>query len=119
MPRKDKQSVKPAGDSAPDEGSPVDGKVTRTLTISVMLVFVLVAVAAFFPGLRLWGVNHLNYYPLPVRIAAVALLALMFVPAVNRPLYRAMLNVSRNIRTGGVNVDMVLAIVAVASVVLF
>jgi hypothetical protein len=119
MPRKDEQSVNPKGEPASDDGSAVDGKVTWPLTLSLLLVFVLVAVAAFVPGLRLWGVNHLNYYSLPVRAVVMSLLALMFVPAVNRRLYRAMLNVSRALKTGGKSVDLALTIIAVASVVVF
>jgi len=119
MPRKNKQSVNPNGEPTPDDASPVGGKVTRPLTLSVLLVFVLVTVAAFVPDLRLWGVNHLNYYSVPTRVIVVALLALMFVPAVNRRLYRAMLSVSRTLKTGGARVDLVLTIVAVASVVFF
>jgi hypothetical protein len=119
MPRKNKQSVNPNGEPAPDERSPVDAKLVRPLTLSVVLVFLLVAVAAFVPGLRLWGVNHLNYYSVPVRVVALALLALTFVPAVNRRLYRAMLTVSRTIKTGGTRVDLALTVIAVASVVMF
>jgi hypothetical protein len=52
--------------------------------------FLLVAVASFLPAARLWGVNHLAFYPLPVRILALALVAVTFVPAVARALYASL-----------------------------
>jgi hypothetical protein len=96
-----------------------DRKLIRPLTLSVQLVFVLVAVAAFLPQSRLWGVNHLTFYSVPVRVVALVFLALMFVPGTSRRLYAALLFVSRVIKTGGTNVDVALTVIAVASVVLF
>jgi len=47
---------------------------------SLVLFFMLVAAASFLPETRLWGVNHLAYYPVWVRIAALAAIALSFLP---------------------------------------
>jgi hypothetical protein len=47
-----------------------------------LVTWVLVAVAAFAPGARLWGVNHLAFYPLAVRFAVLIAMALAMVPAV-------------------------------------
>lgn len=40
------------------------------------------AIAAFAPGARLWGVNHLAFYPLAVRCVILIGIALAMVPAV-------------------------------------
>ncbi|MDH5271418.1 MAG: hypothetical protein OEY32_16000, partial [Candidatus Krumholzibacteria bacterium] len=47
-----------------------------------------VAVAAFLPAVRLWGINHLAFLPLPFRIASLSLIALAFLPPVARGLYQ-------------------------------
>jgi hypothetical protein len=53
-------------------------------------MFALVAVGAFAPHARLWGLHHLIYYPPFVRIAVLFCVALTIVPSVshliNRPL---------------------------------
>jgi hypothetical protein len=92
---------------------------THPLTLSVALVFALAAAGAFLPEARLWGINHLNFYSIPVRAAVLALLAATFVPAVNRRLYAGMLRMSREIKAGGGRVDLMVTVVAVASVLLF
>ncbi|MDH3198762.1 MAG: tetratricopeptide repeat protein [Candidatus Krumholzibacteria bacterium] len=50
----------------------------------------IVGVASFLPAARLWGLNHLAFYPLPVRFLALALVAVTFVPAVARALYASL-----------------------------
>jgi hypothetical protein len=52
------------------------------LTILLFVTWVLVAIAAFAPGARLWGINHLAFYPLAVRCAILIVIALAMVPAV-------------------------------------
>jgi hypothetical protein len=44
----------------------------------------LIAVASFLPNARLWGVNHLAFYPVWIRVAALALIALAFLPHTGR-----------------------------------
>jgi tetratricopeptide (TPR) repeat protein len=69
-----------------------DGKALRDpLQISLILTALLIAAATFLPGRRLWGINHLAFYPLAVRIAALALITLSFVPWVARSLRKALL----------------------------
>jgi hypothetical protein len=51
---------------------------------SLGLVLLLIAVASFLPEKRLWGVNHLSFYPVWIRIAAFALIALSFLPRAAR-----------------------------------
>ncbi|MGD8412720.1 MAG: hypothetical protein PVF33_00720, partial [Candidatus Latescibacterota bacterium] len=120
MPREKKRSDNRPVDPAP-EARAAGGSAgpVRLLTITVLLVLALVAVASFVPGLRLWGVNHLNYYPVSLRVLVLALLAVTFLPPVNRPAYRALIGASRAIKTGGSRVDLTLTLVAVASVLVF
>lgn len=47
-----------------------------------------ITAAAFFPAIRLWGLNHLAFLPPQAKYGAIALLWLPFVPLVARLLYR-------------------------------
>ena len=49
---------------------------------SVMALAVLVAAASLAPIPRLWGINHLAYFSVPMRLVALALVALSFMPPV-------------------------------------
>lgn len=60
---------------------------TGWLVASAALSAAIIAVAAFFPAFRLWGVNHLAFLPPVARYAAIGLLLLAFVPVFARPLY--------------------------------
>ena len=51
---------------------------------SLVLFLLLVAVASFLPETRLWGVNHLAFYPVWLRIIALALILLGFLPRAGR-----------------------------------
>jgi len=59
-------------------------------TLSLSLLFVLVAVASFLPEHRLWGINHLAYYPVPIRVGALFIMAVTFIPMVSRSVYAAL-----------------------------
>jgi cytochrome c-type biogenesis protein CcmH/NrfG len=83
------------------------------------VVFAAVSVAAFLPDARLWGINHLAYYSPAVRIIALVLVAVSFMPAVARRLYGAALGWSRTIKDGGPSVDVAIKFIAVFSIVLF
>jgi tetratricopeptide (TPR) repeat protein len=56
---------------------------------SIYGLFALVTLASFIPGLRLWGIDHLSYYPIWMRLAALLLVGLSFVPQVAASLHRA------------------------------
>lgn len=47
---------------------------------SLVLFLLLLAAASFLPETRLWGVNHLAFYPVWLRLAALAVIALSFLP---------------------------------------
>lgn len=80
----------PAGTPDSKAATPVRVVEARTgwVIASAALSAAIIAAGAFLPALRLWGVNHLAYLPPAVRYAAIALLALAFVPVVAGPLYR-------------------------------
>jgi len=58
------------------------------LYVPLILLFSLVAAASFLPDIRLWGINHLAFYSTPVRLIALAVIAVSFLPPVSRSVYR-------------------------------
>jgi hypothetical protein len=62
------------------------GRAGRTAGLAAAAAFILVGVASFLPSERLWGVNHLAFYPLYVRVVLLSLIALTFVAPVRGPL---------------------------------
>ena len=55
----------------------------------LLVLFALIALAAWLPLNRLWGVNHLAFYSPAIRILVLLVVGLAFVPAVARAAYRA------------------------------
>lgn len=53
-------------------------------TAAMAATLVLVAAASFLPDKRLWGLNHLAFYPVYVRIIALALAGAVFIPRASR-----------------------------------
>lgn len=71
------RAQKPGADSAET------GRLSRWLPFSAAAAtLAIVAAASFLPEKRLWGINHLAFYPVPVRLAALTLAAAAFVPRV-------------------------------------
>lgn len=88
------------------------------LSASFVVLFVLIALASFMPGMRLWGANHLAFYSLPVRLIALALIALAFVPGVARLLYTGLLVFFRQMLAGSTR-SWLIAVLAVIAVLIF
>lgn len=63
--------------------------VSRTTAALLFILFVLVGVCSFFPELRVWGLNHLAFYPVPVRAAVILLLAVVWITPAGRMVYRS------------------------------
>ncbi len=84
-------SPDPPVSSSPDRR--VDPRLSWVVAAAAFSALVFVA-ASFFPAARLWGVNQLAFLPPTSRYAAFALLALAFIPALARALYRAALGAS-------------------------
>lgn len=55
--------------------------------VLLLLTLLLYALASFLPKQRLWGVNHLAYYPIALRVVALAAMALSLVPRVSGALF--------------------------------
>ncbi|MGD9141705.1 MAG: tetratricopeptide repeat protein [bacterium] len=55
---------------------------------AMAITLVLVGAASFLPDKRLWGLNHLAFYPVYVRMIAIALAAAAFIPSVARCMTR-------------------------------
>jgi len=53
-----------------------------------ILFLVILGISSFFATQRLWGVNHLSYYPLWLRALVIFLGFLAFIPLVNQRLQR-------------------------------
>jgi len=64
-----------------------NARIFDALAVSLFLVFLVVAAASWMPARRLWGLNHLAYYSLEVRLAALLIMAASFIPAVSRRVY--------------------------------
>lgn len=79
--------------------------------------FALIAVATFLPNARLWGINHLSYFPSPLRLAFLGLVALCFLPAFARILVEGFLSIGQLLcrpRRQGVLLVLLLAVLSVA-----
>jgi len=57
---------------------------TFWVVILCALLIIIHCITSFFPHIRVWGVNHLTYFPLSVRIILVALSFSIFIPQVNQ-----------------------------------
>ncbi len=102
--------------------SPAPGAATPVVIGSLVVTFALIALVTLLPSARdarLWGLNHLAFYSLPVRLAALALMALAFVPAVARVAFGALTKFPDALAGGGSRSTMIIFIVSIASVVLF
>lgn len=94
--KKKKKGIKSRGDiSAKEkEKKAIYGELSRTIeweriALAVAILFlVILGISSFFPTQRLWGVNHLSYYPLWLRVLLVFLGILVFIPVVNENLQR-------------------------------
>ncbi len=70
-----------------DGGAPPRRLLAGAYSILVAF-FVFVIAASFLPHARLWGINHLAFYPLSVRIAAFIGVGVFFLPRVSRAVLR-------------------------------
>jgi hypothetical protein len=94
----------------------------RAVYVALFVTEAVVAVAALWPyarGLRLWGINHLAFYPLPVKLAAIALIGVSLIPPVARALYAAVLSLCAALAGGGSRSTLLIAAISMASVVTF
>lgn len=90
----------------------------RLLLVVLALTALLFAGAAFVPAGRLWGINHLVYWPVPWRLAAIAVIALAFVPVVSDRLHRWLLGIVASLEQGR-RAGLIIGVVAVVAVGVF
>jgi len=76
------------------------GAAWTLLYIPLILLFALTAAASVLPDRRLWGINHLAFYSPALRIVALSLIGLSFVPVIARASCGALSTLARHIRPG-------------------
>ncbi|MCZ6767082.1 MAG: hypothetical protein O7D32_09145 [bacterium] len=81
----------------PDKRRPIDNP-GRFLSASVIATLALVAIASWLPGERLWGINHLAFYPTALRVVLLALAAALLLPPVGQRMYLLQVNIAERIR---------------------
>ena len=101
--------------------TPTAGARTGLLVGVTAITALLVAIASFLPAVRLWGLNHLAFLPVPFRIALLAVIALSFLPPVAQALYQgASAALERAATTRGRSGALVaLVVIALASTIVF
>ena len=69
---------------------------------------VLFGVASFLPDERLWGLNHLAFFAMPLRLALLALVAICFIPPFARLLLEGFLSATSWLTRPGRNTTITL-----------
>lgn len=64
------------------------GQWENTAIILSILLLVILGISSFLPKERLWGINHLSYYPLWFRISVISIGLLIFIPPINQILQK-------------------------------
>lgn len=120
MPKR-RAPAKPRTTTPPAMATPSPLPHFTVVRATLVLCAALLAISAFAPSLRIWGFNHLAYYALPVRLVAIAAMAIAFVPAVARLIYRLALGfpalLARGPRT--VSTIIILLVAVLATTVFF
>jgi len=76
------------------EKEAINGRRSRTIEwekvaiTGAVLFLIILGISSFFPTQRLWGGNHLSYYPYWLRALLIFLGILVFIPVVNQNLQR-------------------------------
>jgi hypothetical protein len=60
----------------------------KVAMVFAILFLVILGISSFFHTKRLWGINHLSYYPLWFRALVIFLGFLVFIPIINQSLQR-------------------------------
>jgi len=89
------------------------------LTAAVTVSGLCIAIAAFFPDVRLWGFNHLAFFPLPIRIIAIALMALAWIPPAGAWFARVVDIACGRLTSGGRAAPIMSGMAALLSLVVF
>jgi tetratricopeptide (TPR) repeat protein len=87
--------------------------------LALAATYVLFAAATFFPDRRLWGVNHLAFYPPAVRLVVLAVTGVFLIPPLASATWRAIVFVTRPYFRGLASGYNAIALSGVASFVIF
>ncbi len=85
----------------------------------LLLLLAIIAVASFAPDQRLWGVNHLAFYPLSVRIGSLVVMILSFLPVAAGPIHAIVLRVLDVLATRDALRWLIIIVLSVVSVLVF
>ena len=96
-----------------------NGPAPWVLASPLAALAILIAVASFFPDKRLWGINHLAYYPLALRVVAFAMIAVSFVPVVQRSLYSSLVTLVEFVRSHKSSAAIIVSAALVAGVAFY
>lgn len=102
-----------SGDNRPDNH-------VRLPIVAAALTTLIVGVAAFLPATRLWGINHLAYYPVWIRLVALGIIAATFHPSVAHRFYAIALRVPRWLRgRSRITSTALIIVISIASTAVF
>jgi tetratricopeptide (TPR) repeat protein len=87
--------------------------------VSLLCLFALVAIASFLPEKRFWGINHLAFYSTSVKLTALAVIAVSFVPMVSQFIYSKLCGALAALRARRKDRTWLLVVVPLAAVVVF
>ena len=87
--------------------------------LGLLVLLAIITAASFLPERRLWGINHLAYYPVSVRIGALIVMAIGFVPVVSRAIYASLVGVHGFLRDRKRTATAVVVVAAVGSIFVF
>jgi tetratricopeptide (TPR) repeat protein len=92
-----------------------------SIAVHVLLLsfWLFCATASFLPHVRLWGMNHLAFYPWPVRLAALAVMGASLLPVARREILRWSAMLSTSLAARRYFAAAALAIVALVLFVVF
>jgi hypothetical protein len=118
MPRIMKPRCSSSANRVEDRDSDTFG-LSRGLYIGLLAWYGLIAVASFLPGKRLWGVNHLAFYPLRIRIGLLVIAGSAFVPSIARALYEIFLDAAAAVSSRRTLAQALSIIIPIAAVLVF
>ena len=86
---------------------------------TLLLLFALIAAASFLPDRRLWGINHLAFFPVHVRVIALLVMAVSFLPAAARSVHSFLSGMIDRIRPRRTFFNWAAVIIAIISAAVF
>lgn len=88
------------------------------LVVAAGVAFAAIALASFAPQVRAWGISHLAFFPVWLRLAVLAAIGLCFLPMVASPLHATLLAAARVLRGSGRIIPMLIVALGMGTVAL-